>query len=201
MAAALKALAKTPSGTVTEFFDLVRTVLTNPIHAGAVTMIEQKLAAAGIVFLDMLLDTPKSELEALLAAPPAVAASWLTTIERLAEFRFDKPSEGRPVLTPGACADTGSRGGNREHKLRCPVHGVVPLGAWLRQKNELSSVATFFQQIGLYKDVIQLNESDIFNGVGIVMSPNSPTIQMFTNEILKVWVNGICSYHMVSCCE
>lgn len=187
MAAALKALATSPSGTVAEFFELLHTVLSSPLHASALTMIENKLAAAGIIFLDMLIDTPRTELEALLAVAPAVPASWLATIERVAEFRFDKQRGDKSVpqiLSSGA--DVGSRGGNREHKLKCPVHGVVPLGAWLRQKNELSTVPIFFQKVGLYKDVIQVHESTVFNGAAIVLSSNSTTIQILTNEILKV---------------
>lgn len=158
---------------LSEFLAGIKEVLRDPVMCAAIDALEQKLSVAGIVFFDAFMDTPRSELEGYLTAPPAVSIAWLTTLERLGGFTLttgELPSERSAVAATGGEGASAvqlvaerRKGGKRDNKLRSPRRGVTPLGEWLRSVNRLGEVKKFFSNIGLYAKSISLDQSSYFN--------------------------------------
>lgn len=185
---AVQELASAPTGTVHDFLQHIRDALAHDdVAVGNLMKVEHKFSAAGYLFLDQLLDARREALEDCLATSPPVSGVWLATIERMGSFKF------KPMSLPSQCIVTNDerlpaaarRGGNREHKLKCPVHGVEPLGGWLRDRDQLKDVAEFFSQIGLYRELIQIHKFTIFKAKPIQVH-NADTVKLLTNTIVKV---------------
>lgn len=127
----------------------------------------------------------------VLQTPPAVSTMWLNTIERACQFTFKVLKPPSEVLDaeqrsdPAGAAKKSSRGGNRAHRLKCPVHGTESLGSWLRTRGQLGDVRTYFAQVGIYEDLIETHKLTIFQGKPVVVN-DVDTIRLLTTAVVKV---------------
>lgn len=185
-------MVRSRAGMLAEFFKLVKDVLHDPVKSAAIDLIEQKLSGAGIIFLDVFMDTSRPELEGYLTAPPASSVAWLSTLERLGGFRLnhgEAPSQrlasqaGMPVESKQLTTGERRKGGKRDNKLRSPTRGVTPLGEWLRGEHRLGEVKEFFADIGLYAKSISLDQKNYFNNKPI---SRECALSAMTDMVVKV---------------
>lgn len=193
---AIKEMIRSRAGMLSDFLKLVKDVLRDPVKSAAIDLIEQKLSSAGIIFLDVFMDTSRPELEGYLTAPPASSIAWLATLERLGSFRLNQgeaPSQrlaseaGMPCDSKQLTTGERRKGGKRDNKLRSPRRGVTPLGEWLRGEHRLGEVKDFFSDIGLYAKSISLDQKNYFNNKPLA---RESALSAMTDMVVKV---GCCT--------
>lgn len=173
-----------------DFFEAVRAQVNSETNKATITQLEEKFCAGGVLLLDQLLDSRKSDLENLLNTPPSMPTTWLSFLETLGQFKFDKgdvpPSAGVAASDVEQVTDTSAkgRGGFRASIFKSPTRGEAKLGEWLRNEKRWGEIHHWFSQLAVWFDVIKHNEEAFFQGKGIQPGPRGD--ELFNNIVVKV---------------
>lgn len=179
---------------LSEFFEAVRAQVTSETNKATITKLEAKLSEGGVLLLDQLLDSRRSDLENLLNTPPSMPVTWLGFLETLGQFKFESGGAPRYTSPNGVreevhqsadnIAAQQRRGGFRQCIFNSPTRGEAKLGEWLRNEKRWGEIQECFSQLAVWYDVIKNNKEAFFTGQGIRPGPRGD--ELFNAIVVKV---------------